>query len=269
MGAPGATAGYTALGLFLILTAFLSVQSLERSGGRFGVIPRVQRVILPWLFWCLFYKAALVIVSDTPVPIVDLSSPTWLLIGPVIHLWFLPFIILVALLVPVARRLITDGDRLIVAAGGAAVVSILVLALHSFADMPEPFPQWTFALPPFLYGLLSGHGHRLGLMWPPVAFGLIVYGAIFAMTQALWAVESFLALVLFEIFWRMPLRGEAFRQLGQLAFGIYLLHPFFMLVVYKVAGPAAPVVPAALATFALSAAATYVLRRTPGLCLVI
>ncbi len=79
----------------------------------------------------------------------------------------------------------------------------------------------------------------------------------------------FLSAVVFEVLWRLDLRSLLLASLGRLAFGIYLVHPFFMLVAYKLFGGGVNAVFAALFTFALSAGATYLLRRLPGFRLVV
>ena len=48
-------------------------------------------------------------------------------------------------------------------------------------------------------------------------------------------------------------------------FGVYLLHPFFMLVAYKVFGVEVNPIPAALFTFACTLIATEIIHRTPFL----
>ena len=48
--------GHLSLGVFLILTAFLAMQSMQRAGGRYKLVPRMRRILLPWLFWCLFFR---------------------------------------------------------------------------------------------------------------------------------------------------------------------------------------------------------------------
>ncbi len=78
-----------------------------------------------------------------------------------------------------------------------------------------------------------------------------------------WTLTILFALVGFELFWRLPLRGAWLAPLGKAAFGIYLVHPFFMLVVYKLAGPDVNRLLGAVLAFLMSWAAVAVLRRWP------
>ena len=81
--------------------------------------------------------------------------------------------------------------------------------------------------------------------------------------SAPWAWTVFAAVVLFECFWRVQMQHKMLPKLGQVAFGIYLLHPFFMLVTYKFAGPDVDRMIATLSTFGMSWAAVVILRRIP------
>ena len=257
--------GHLALALFLILTAFLAIQSMERAGGRYSWAGRAQRIALPWLFWSLMFRLLDLAISDRPDRFSLLTEPETLLIGPAIHLWFLPFVMLASALVPLIGRHISGPRDLAVACVVLVGVSLPLLWLHDRVVMPYPAPQWVFALPPFAYGILAAFGHRFGLVWMPLAAMAVISGVSFALSGQPWALQLLFAALVFEACWRVAVRHPALPQLGQAAFGIYLLHPFFMLVVYKFLGGAVNPAVAAIVAFVLSWAATVTLRLTPGL----
>lgn len=261
--APGRIVGYVALSLFLVLTGFLAVQSLQRSKGRFTWLARVQRIALPWMFWSLFFIAVDSATADTPRPL--LSDPWSLLVGSTIHLWFLPFVMLASLLVPLLVHLVQTPRALVVACAGLVLISPPLLWAQAFVPLPVPLPQWGYALPPFIYGILAAIGHRQGNVMLPLATAALISAITFAGAPMFWAVQMVLAAVLFEVLWRVELRNQAVAALGKLAFGIYLVHPFFMLVTYKLFGGGVNAAFAALLIFAMSLAATWMLRRIPGL----
>lgn len=256
--------GHLSLGLFLILTAFLAVQSAQRAGGSYPFLPRAQRLILPWLVWSVFYRVLDLAISHNPDRFVPLSDPWTLLYGSTIHLWFLPFVALAMVLVQPAVRLIRGPGALGLASAGLVVVSVPLLVLHVQGWLPLPLPQWVFALPLYALGLLLGLAHPMGKAWMPALAAAAMTGfAIWVSGNAAWAWTLLGALVAFELFWRIPIRGRILPHLGQVAFGIYLLHPFFMLVVYKFMGAGVNLFLASVLCFVMSWAATALLRRLP------
>lgn len=262
--APGQYIGYTALALFLVMTGFLSMQSLQRSDGSFSWTARAQRIVLPWLVWSAFFLVLRVAMWDGPGLPPLLTDPWSLLIGSSIHLWFLPFVMLAAPTIPLMAAWLKSPRALTVASVLLVLLSLPLYALHGFVPMPEPLPQWCYAFPPFLYGALAAVGHAQGRIRDPLLAALAISLGGFAMTQSFWSVQLLLSAGLFEALWRLDLPGQGLRWAGSLAFGIYLVHPFFMLVGYKFLAGAGPV-GLALFTFAASLAAAALLRwLAPG-----
>ena len=258
--------GHLSLGIFLILTAFLAMQSMQRAGGRYKLLPRMRRILLPWLFWCLFFRLVAYALAGRALPV--LSDPWSLLYGPTIHLWFLPFVALAMICVAPVGRLVTDDRTLAIALGLWLAFTALAFALHE-TSLPEPLAQWTFAAPLYLYGLLLAPAHRLNRAGWLVAAAALVSCAGGLMTLAPWPWAVLIAALIFEAAWRLDLHHPILPALGAVAFGIYLMHPFFMLAVWKLLGPDTARLPAAIAAFALSWAATEAARRLPGFRLVV
>lgn len=257
--------GHISLGLFLILTAFLAMQSAQRSGGRYPFLARAKRLVLPWLAWSLFFRLVALKVSDDPGKWQLLTDPWSLLVGSTIHLWFLPFVMLAMALVEPVGRLITTPQRLAIALAALIVLSMPLFLAHDLG-LHAPLPQWSFGFPVYILGLLLGVAHPMGrAAWPLFAavllsgLGLVISGG------AAWSLTVVGAVLAFEAFWRLPLRGKWLPPLGQAAFGVYLIHPFFMLVAYKAFGSDVNLLFAAVLTFVLSCAAVLVMRRVPVL----
>lgn len=268
--APYADIGYTALSLFLMLTAFLALQSFERSDGRNFWFARAQRIFLPWIVWSVFYRLVDLWVSDEPTRFDLLTNPWTLLIGSSIHLWFLPFVMMALLLIPVISRAIRTPLALWLACAGLVAISVpLSLTTVPIAwitpDMalPEPLPQWFFSLPLFLYGALTAAGRRLNMQAVPFATAAVTSAITFAVLPEFASVQMLLTALIFEAVWRTDLRGIWATQLARLAFGVYLLHPFFMLVSFKLFGDDVNRAFAALFTLLAAMLATWVLQRLP------
>jgi peptidoglycan/LPS O-acetylase OafA/YrhL len=257
--------GHLAVAAFLILAALLAVQSLQRAGEVYDWARRAPRILVPWLFWCAVYKIVLVKVTDGPEKFALLTDPWSLLVGPFIHLWFLPFVLVASLCVqPVGRRVQSVRDIML----GSAVLAVLGVAAFWVSDtagFPMPLPQWISSLPSFGYGLLAGFAVAFGgAVWPMLAMvGLC--GVSFALLGELWVLQPLIAAVLIWGAWRLPVQGRVLPHLGQVAFGIYLTHPFFLLVCFKLFGAEINAWLALVLTFGMAWGATVLLRATPFL----
>lgn len=255
--------GHISLGLFTILTAFLAMQSMMRSG-RYSVLDRVRRLLLPWLVWSAFYKVVFWKVSDTSAGLFSLTDPWSLLVGASPHLWFLPFVALAMFMVEPIGRLINSPQRLALGLVLLVLISIPLYFAHESGYFPTPLPQWQFAFPVYALGLMLALAHKMGkVWWPQVAAAAMTVAAYVISGGLEWSVTILGASLAFEMFWRLPVQSPVLPKLGQAAFGIYLLHPFFMLVCYKLFGADVNLMFAAVITFLASWLATVLLRRIP------
>lgn len=265
-GAPDEWVGHLALGLFLVLTAYLAGQSAQRADGNYPVLARAERILLPWLAWSAFYRVVYFFVSDSPDRFVPLTDPWSLLYGSVVHLWFLPFIALAMLAVgPVVRRVRTPA-ALIGATGGLLALSLPLLALHSAGHLSAPLAQWSYSVPLYGLGLLLAIARPMGLLLWPMAAALVmtVFSAVLVAPDP-WPWTLAGAVLLFEVFWRLPLRGRLLPVMGQAAFGIYLSHLFFLFAGYKLLGSDADRGLLSVLAFLAAWGAMVLMRRVPGL----
>jgi peptidoglycan/LPS O-acetylase OafA/YrhL len=269
--APYADIGYTALALFLVLTSYLAMGSFERSDGKDFWLARAKRISLPWLVWCLFYRVVYEVVNKEPHGLLD--EPWSLLIGPFIHLWFLPFVMIFLVLIPWISRYIDRVERLYIASVLLAVVSIPMGLLHAQLDptgwfidtagFPLPIPQWLFSLKLFLFGAILAAGKRLGVVWPVIASAALISSVLWYCAPQFASVQMILVAVLFELIWRIEIKVSWPTWLAGFAFGIYLLHPACMLVAFKLFGPDVNRSFAAIFTILLAWALTAILQRIP------
>jgi surface polysaccharide O-acyltransferase-like enzyme len=260
-----------------MLTAFLAVGSFDRSGDQHGNrhfwLSRARRIALPWLFWCAVYRVIFEIVADEPFE--ALRDPMTFLIGPSIHLWFLPFVILMLPLIPILSLSIRSRRDLWVGAGALFLVAVPMGILHAdvglagwFRDVGlyhQPLPQWFFSIPLFLYGALAAIAHRLNQPMIAVCSAALVSIVLFLYAPEFASVQMILVAVGFELLWRWRLVGTWPTVLAGAAFGIYLLHPAAMLVAYKAFGADVDRSFAAIFAFALCWALTLILQRLPVL----
>jgi len=263
MQAPGMIEGYVALGLFVVLTGFLSLRSLARGGARRFWLGRLLRFALPWVVWVALYRLLDVVRAQDVTLLWTVTDPWWLLIGPAVHLWFLPFVVVFSPVVIVGLAAVRSARGVWLAAAACLPLALGAVWLHDAGTLPQPLVQWAFALTPLLYGILSALGHHYRAVAAPLVFVAAAGGIAGLGWGSVAAPFMLAAALLFEAFWRADLRWPAATALGRLAFGIYLIHPAAMLVWFKLGGAALPAQAGAVAVFALSALATVVMRQVP------
>lgn len=269
MQAPGRMEGYVAVALFIILTSFLSVRSLERGGERRFWLGRVVRFALPWVAWSLFFLALEMVRGEGIAGVFTVTEPLSLLYGPAIHLWFLPWVVLTSPLIVLAARWLTSAGRIWVAAIAAIPVGVWAMWMHDTSSPEDPFGQWLFATIPLIYGVLSAVRRLRGAVLAPLAFAATAVGIATFGWGSLAAPFLLSAALIFEACWRADVSGINVTPFAQLAFGIYLVHPFWMLVWYRFSDRLAGGLPpggvaalGAVAVFASAAATAWAIRQT-------
>ncbi len=269
MQAPGRTEGYIALALFIILTAFLSIRSLERGGQRRFWLGRLVRFALPWVVWSLFFLALEMARGEGIDGVLTVNEPYSLLYGPAIHLWFLPWVVLTSPLIVLAARFLTTGGRIWVASIAAVPVGVWAMWLHDTASPEDPFGQWLFATIPLIYGILSAVRRLRGAVLAPMVFAVLTVGIATFGWGSFAAPFLLSAALVFEAFWRADLSGFNVTPFAELAFGIYLVHPFWMLVWYRFTveptqgmQPGGVAAMGAVVVFLCAAATAWAIRQT-------
>lgn len=135
--APGMRLAYVALPFFLVLLTIPSRASTAK---------RAERLLLPFLRWSVLYAVVLTAMAirhhEAPF---GWWQPEMVLTGTAIHLWFLPFAFLIAVLSPLLRRPLV--------AIAAAIGFSVAVCLWGTPSAP-PFAQWSFGLLPVLTGFV-------------------------------------------------------------------------------------------------------------------
>jgi hypothetical protein len=133
---PGFRVAYMALPFFLVLLSMPSSSSLSI---------RAKRLLLPFVTWSLVFAmlhTALALKNQSPP--FDWWNWNMVLSGTWIHLWFLPFAFLAALVSPWLRHPL--------ASLGAALLTATLIALYG-SPQTVPFGQWAFGTIPVLVGI--------------------------------------------------------------------------------------------------------------------
>ncbi len=266
-GAPGAWIGYAGLPFFVMLLVLNTTALVE--GRRFGgfLAARARRILLPWVVWSAIYTSFKILDymlygSSRPFEL----SANMLLIGPTLHLWFLPFAFAVSLLLfPVSSRL-GALNRL----SGQAALGLLTMGLLWLAqwiELPAPFAQWVFVLPSVSMGLafVVSKDHAAAIYG--VACAIVLVAVLSGWTTGLAQFAFASTLLAFCLSYQAP-ATKASIFASDISLTVYLLHPLIFAVLLRLTGlshgDAVLATGTIVLTLAVSALGTAWRRRSLG-----
>jgi len=274
--APGWSIAYAGLPALLIMS--LALQCLHGRERRLAEVAlrRAKRLLVPWLFWSMIYGAvALRAVFHQHGRLADSFSVNMLIMGPAVHLWFLPFAFLATLLVYLLAKCSRTWSLSQVMLVGATMLVLLVLARHSFrwlcpnTSLLEPIPQWQFGMFSLPLGWVIGHvvaqscrdvhGRYLLAATCAIVLVLLPFAAWLSPHDGI-AYAIAVPLVCGAFLWTRPL-WSPLQTLTSASFGVYLLHPLVSMALYPWIGPTGLMRP--VAVLAVSFLLTCLLRFLP------
>lgn len=171
---------YGGLIVFLIISTYLAAQAANRSI-KTGLKVKFQRLMIPWACWMVVYGAVNLILGKPLMP----ESSSWLgklLTGTATHLWYMPFIFGILLLVDVLKNNV--APPIIGAVSGIAAASILfTVALWRDYSLTLGYPmaQYCHAAAGALIGLFFGYRLRMPKKLFFTLLVLVVAGAVYAL----------------------------------------------------------------------------------------
>lgn len=158
---------YAGLIVFLILSPMLDTRYNFHRRRSLGELARA--LLLPWAFWLVFYGALNI---ARHMPFIPQDNPVGhLLLGTSAHLWFLPFMFGVLVLLDRAK---ISGDALPLfwacAIGASAILATASIWRLPSLAWPSPFPQWMHGLAAPMVGVVFGLRRKVGgIAWIGVA----------------------------------------------------------------------------------------------------
>jgi len=208
--APGTRIAYIALPFFLVLLSIPSNSSIA---------VRARRLLVPFVTWSLIFAMLRTALSlkhgDPPFGWWDWSmvfSGTW------IHLWFLPFAFLAAILAPWFQHPL--------ASLGAALLAATLMAVKGTPEI-VPLGQWSFGVIPVLVGIaFFAWGWRLAVI-TLLGSWLILYLGRPSPDNITILAGTGLALVCLS--YRLPATAVS-DWCARLSVWIYLAHPLVIIV---------------------------------------
>ncbi|UCC98569.1 MAG: acyltransferase [Phycisphaerales bacterium] len=246
---------FTGLIILLLVLCVFVVNRPEPYEFTFLVRQKGERLLKPWLFWSVVYGAlrlAKVIYMD--VPFSEVFSATMFLTGTRIHLWFLPFGFVAAILLGLLYPRITKVSDVFGIVTVALVGALCVLGcaiLQSRVSLPTPLIQWTLGLPAIPLGLAIGRANVLPnhkdrrnlylLIVLSIAVAYVAYTALTGLQYSIWFDHgskytirycTAVAVVCSALHWQGRM-DRVSKTLGPLSYGIYLVHPLIIIVIYR------------------------------------
>jgi surface polysaccharide O-acyltransferase-like enzyme len=244
-------------GFIILLLSFCAfvVNKPEPYGVAKVAKRKAQRLLKPWLFWSIIYGGlGLVKIVHENVSFSEVFSPTMLLTGTRIHLWFLPFAFVAALFLAAIHRKIVgipDSFTIVTAISIGALCVFGCSVIQSRFYPPTPLAQWILGLPAIPLGFAIGRIKILQRIEDRKKyFVLIILSTMAAciacmvlawFSHGVWfdfgtkfAIRYFVSLVIFcsALIWRGKLDPVS-TKLASLSYGIYLIHPLVVVPFYQ------------------------------------
>ena len=196
------------------------------------LIGKIKTVFMAYVFWALIYSVLTYLVQGKPMLRVD-----QLLLAPVIHLWFLPFVAMVYVFAKFSGVWVSF-----------AVLLAAVFGIHSGVEMPAPYAQYLNSLPCAMVGIIIAkwEGPKI-----PIALTLAVAVGLTGLGNAIAA--AMLLPLCFSGF-----KGDI-RKFSGLMLGVYLIHPLALFVGVRLLDGFYIVIFA----FIASVVAVAILKKTP------
>lgn len=221
MQLPHGPVALAALHSFTILFGYFSLRGSPARAAR--------RLLTPWLVWSAFYvalqigRAAVQGGWDGAAGAMDSFGWRDLLIGGMLHLWFLPFAFGVACIgraLPVRFWLI-----------GLAALGLTGVAAANLIACAEPFAQWASVAPAAALGLAMARASRPAALCAGFVLGM---GALFLLGVEESTLQAALgALAVLAALSAPHWRSAAADHLGRLSFGVYLAHPLAIALTHR------------------------------------
>ena len=276
-GAPGRDIAYAGLPAFLFISMTLLSTRLDAEPWARYINKRSTILLLPWLFWSLFYLA--IVLLRTYKRNQNLSeSLTYgmLLGGTFVHLWYFTFCFFASLLIWSLVKL-TKSLRVLPVVFTATVFGCTALFIYGMISETFhpifPWGQWLYSFATIPIGfaigrcfLIDDHAKQrkyficIALSTIAVCLFLARAGNHAIATSYAIAIMAFIGAILIPDF-----KLGYIYNFSSLTLGIYILHPFVQDIVFKYSQENINSIIRVIIVFVGAAALTLVCKKIPWL----
>jgi surface polysaccharide O-acyltransferase-like enzyme len=217
-------------------------------------IKRIGRLFIPIIFWTPFYVLLNAFIEGKFVPLTLGQSLSYLVIGPSNHLWYIYMLIGLYLLTPFLRIIVVSSTPFVLRLfiiGSFAIAAIEVMIVGddgtcTFFSRSIPFVGY-FVAGHYLYTKKSVP-RRSVLALGAIAHGVLICvgtGALLLLSPNRWGILYnwldpliiVMSLCVFQLFLCSlnlnPDKRGWFQGLSRMTFGVYLIHPFWLMVLHE------------------------------------
>lgn len=218
---------YGGLIVYLMLSIYLSGNRLVDLA---LVRRRASRIIIPWVLWSALYGLANLVAGR---PMINVQPSWWIgvLAGPSIHLWYLPYIFMVLLLLDVAKRYVRAPQVAMISATSAALMILCAPTWRPVSiAVGYPIAQWAHALPAVLIGIYFLCAIRLPKVYSIFGVLVITVALLAPATELRFRLpylEGTVVMALIATGALVPFVRWDLTQLSECTFGVYLCHAMF------------------------------------------
>jgi hypothetical protein len=261
-GLDGQLVAYSGLVVFLALSAYFA--TVAPSTKKHLASDLAIRLFVPWICWFIVYSAVNYF-RGLPVLRASNGQISDILVGPAIHLWYLPFILFAVPTIKFVKRWLSP-NLFLFAATVLAYLGLLTTIISYSWRLDAPYPQYLFAIAPVATGIVLG-------MRGQIKFARIAIFMILALSLLLsltpWSNLGLpyligLGVTTLAIEYGDRLVPKTFKidWLSKCTFGVFLTHPLFLSMAKLITKD--PTVAGVLAAYVLSTAFTLlILREAP------
>jgi hypothetical protein len=252
----GKEVAYGGLIFFIIISVYFAVSSTRTH----TFTQRVKRLIIPCVVWSIFYGVISVLRKGAVFP-TDYNYFSMVLATPSIHLWYLPFIFLILLVIDKLKYYILK-EWVTVFSGISAIVILMLSPMWRAINFITPIGQYAHAIPAVLIGVFLG-GVKVR-KWLRIS---VIAGIVLSILAMVYSRQSGIGIpyligltpCIFIYYETIFIKSNKYLlALSSSIFGVYLAH-LFLITVLRYAGVSGYSL--AVFAFVISLASILVLRK--------
>lgn len=264
--APYREVGYGGLIVFVVIYVFFLIkQRTNRS-----LFVKAKRLLIPWVFWSFIY--GILKIADawlSKEPLAETFDVSTIFIGTSLHLWYLPFSFLVAVILPCQ---IWNKSKLIQYSfifAFAIIVSAILMNVE-WLQKTVPLPQYIFSVPALAMGfsLACIEMHEFSSLRKfAILFLFVTVGSVGAILfdNIPYAMLYLGASIACMLAWLIDINNFNIKKLivilGGLSYGIYLIHPLTISLIIRI-GPNQNKSLVAIVAFVMAGCLTFFMQQT-------